>query len=151
MTGLARGLPSPMELLGMARQKLDEMAERLPRSLKSLTQDFRLGLERITARISLGLLAQNLKLKQSRFQGFSRLLDTLSYQSVLARGFAVLYDKGGRPVASALGIGSGEEMAVELTDGRVPVVTTGGEGPVKKPLRKSVRKHKTDPKQGSLL
>lgn len=151
LTGLARGLPSPMELLGMARQKLDEIAERLPRSLKSLTQDFRLGLERITARMSLGLLAQNLKLKQSRFQGFSRLLDTLSYHSVLARGFAVLYDKGGRPVASALGIGSGEEMAVELTDGRVPVVTTGGEGPVKKPLRKSVRKQKTDPKQGSLL
>lgn len=151
LTGLARGLPSPMELLGLARQKLDEMAERLPRSLKSLTQDFRLGLERITARMSLGLLAQNLKLKQSRFQGFSRLLDTLSYHSVLARGFAVLYDKGGRPVASALGIGSGEEMAVELTDGRVPVVTTGGEGPVKKPLRKSVRKQKTDPKQGSLL
>ncbi|MEE8370785.1 MAG: exodeoxyribonuclease VII large subunit [Sphingomonadales bacterium] len=151
LTGLARGLPSPMELLGLARQKLDEMAERLPRSLKSLTQDFRLTLERITARMSLGLLAQNLKLKQSRFQGFSRLLDTLSYQSVLARGFAVLYDKGGQPVTSALGIGSGEEMAVELTDGRVPVVTTGGEGPAKKAVRKSVRKQKTDPKQGSFL
>lgn len=151
LEGLARGLPSPRDLLALARQRLDDLGERLPRALKLVTRSNRVGFESKAARLSPKLLQMALGIKQGRFDGLARLLETLSYQSVLERGYAVLYDDSGRPVTSAVGIGSGVDMSVELKDGRLPVVTRNGKDGAKQRKPKASRKSKSDKRQGSLL
>ncbi len=151
LRGLARGLPSPRDLLGLARQRLDELGERLPRSLKLITQSNKIEFERKAVRLSPKLLRHTLGLKRSQFEGLGRLLETLSYHSVLERGFAVLYDNSHRPVVSATGIGPGLEMTVELKDGAIPMLTRKNTDPDKRRRSKGGRKSKTDDRQGSLL
>lgn len=151
LRGLARGLPSPRDLLGLARQRLDELGERLPRSLKLITQSNKIEFERKAARLSPKLLRHTLGLKRSQFEGLGRLLETLSHHSVLERGFAVLYDNSHRPVVSATGIGPGLEMTVELKDGAIPMLTRKNTDPEKRRRSKGGRKPKTDERQGSLL
>ncbi len=151
LKGLARGLPSPRDLLGLARQRLDEIGERLPRSLKLITQSNKIEFERKAARLSPKLLRHAFGLKRSRFEGLGRLLETLSYHSVLERGFAVLYDNSHRPVVSAAGIGPGLKMTVELKDGAIPMLTRKNTGPDKPSRSQSGRKSDTDERQGSLL
>lgn len=151
LRGLARGLPSPRDLLGLARQRLDELGERLPRSLELITQSNKIEFERQAARLSPKLLHHALGLKRSQFEGLGRLLETLSHHSVLERGFAVLYDNLHRPVVSATGIGPGLEMTVELKDGAIPMLTRKNADPDKRRGSKGGRKLKTDERQGSLL
>jgi exodeoxyribonuclease VII large subunit len=148
---LARGLPSPRDLLGLARQRLDELSERLPKSLKMITQFNKIGFERQAARLSPKLLQHTIGLKRSQFEGLGRLLKTLSYHSVLERGFAVLYDSAQQPVVSAVGLGPGLEMTVELKDGAVPVVTRKDSDSKRKPKSKSGSRPNADKRQGSLL
>ena len=151
LRGLARGLPSPRDLLGLARQRLDELGERLPRSLKLITQSNKIEFERKAARLSPKLLRHTLGLKRSQFEGLGRLLETLSHHSVLERGFAVLYDNSHRPVVSATGIGPGLEMTVELKDGEIPMLTRTNTDSNKRRKSKGGRKSKADERQGSLL
>ena len=151
LRGLARGLPSPRDLLGLARQRLDELGERLPRSLKLITQSNKIEFERKVARLSPKLLRHTLGLKRSQFEGLGRLLETLSHHSVLERGFAVLYDNSHRPVVSATGIGPGLEMTVELKDGEIPMLTRTNTDSNKRRRSKGGRKSKADERQGSLL
>jgi exodeoxyribonuclease VII large subunit len=47
------------------------------------------------------------------------LLSTLSYQSVLQRGFALVRDAGGRPVRAASATSASERLELEFRDGRV--------------------------------
>ena len=47
-----------------------------------------------------------------------RLLESFSYQGVLARGFAVVRDEAGRPVTAAATLKGGQAVSLELSDGR---------------------------------
>jgi len=89
-----------------------------------------------------------------------QLMSTLSYQSVLARGFAMVRDETGAMVRSSQEVGVGKMLDVEFVDGRVLTqVQSGGAGdkealpakPVKpKGSKKSVKKGSNDD-QGSLF
>ena len=51
-----------------------------------------------------------------------RMLQSLSYKNVLARGYAVIRDENDRPVSRAEGISQGQAIAIEFADGRVAAV-----------------------------
>jgi exodeoxyribonuclease VII large subunit len=53
------------------------------------------------------------------------LLAALSYHGVLARGFALVRDDGGRPLRSAEAVTPGLRLDIEFADGRVPALATG--------------------------
>jgi exodeoxyribonuclease VII large subunit len=71
-----------------------------------------------------------------------RLLETLSHQSVLARGFALAMRADGTLVRAAAGLAEGDALRLRFADGEAPV--TVGEGGAK-------RKKGDPPKQGSLF
>ena len=121
--GLGRGLPKPSELLALSVQRFDELAERLPRALK-------VGVER-----------QALKLESP-----ARLLESLSYQRVLDRGFAVIRDNKGKALSDGKAISKGDNLGIEFRDGMVDVMATGG-----KPKPKFKKKKPDAGKQGQLL
>lgn len=72
----------------------------------------------------------------------TQLLQTLSYQSVLKRGYALVRDDAGRAVRSVAGIAAGTRLEIEIGDGRFGATTDGrvtpgpvvDEGGARKPM-----------------
>ncbi len=173
LAGLARGLPAPKDILGLAAQKFDDLSLRLPRGLSAFLQDQSLQLERTAAGLSLSAIRQGIQVKSGAFGDFSRRLDKsfsdrqenrgktlkalsraleiLSYQSVLKRGFAVVRDNAGKAVMAAAGVNKGTALDIEFKDGHVPVVAKGP-GPKKEPGSPGHKKAKPPGKdQGDLF
>ncbi len=73
-----------------------------------------------------------LRRRRDRLDAATKLLTALSYQGVLARGFALVRDAEGRPLRSAAAIGPGTALAIEFADGRI-AATAEGEAPPASP------------------
>jgi exodeoxyribonuclease VII large subunit len=175
LESLGRGLPQPDYLLEEASQRLDGETERL-----GLAAQNRLGTlaERIGA---LGsrlrhprdvMKAAGSQLDQSgdrlrpafdrllrnltdRLATQSQLLRSVSYKSVLERGFALVRDAAGNPVLRAVDATARAAIDIEFTDGVVGATVDGAGGaPAGKPKAKAKatrRKMPGDDGQGSLL
>ncbi len=87
--------------------------------------------------------------RQRQLQEATRLLNSLSYRNVLARGYAVVRDATDQAVSRAAGLSSGEAVSLEFADGRVDAVTTGPSTGSQKKARRSKPKREGD--QGSLF
>ena len=151
----ARALPRPDDILALARQRYDTAAGRLVLALRANTQLNRARLERLSGRLTLRAVQQQAvrdrekldRLGQSAQRAISQFLDrrtqalsaqakllaSLSYKSVLQRGFAVVRDAKGIPVHSAAVVKPAQQLTVEFADGRLKVREDSG------------------PKQGSLF
>jgi exodeoxyribonuclease VII large subunit len=66
--------------------------------------------------------------RRDRFAGEAKLLQSMSYKSVLARGFAVVRDKAGKMVPAAVGVKPGAALRVEFGDGVVDVTASAKAG-----------------------
>ncbi|MEX2128298.1 MAG: exodeoxyribonuclease VII large subunit [Xanthobacteraceae bacterium] len=146
--GLARGLPSADSVLALPRQRLDAVGDRLPRALRANAHAHRVQLARAAARLSPSALQGRLNRWRDRYgaasarihpcmnvllarldtrmAGLQRILTALSYQGVLARGFALVRDAAGEPIRSAAAVAVNDPLDIEFADGRVPAVATGG-------------------------
>ncbi|MFC3052805.1 exodeoxyribonuclease VII large subunit [Kordiimonas pumila] len=181
LKGLARGLPKPRDMLGLLSQRFDELAERLPRGLISIAQAKSIRLNRLLGGLSAGRLSQLLSFRSnqlevngkrlqplytrrladlsSRLEGTGRMLDSLSYERVLDRGFALVEDANGTPVSKAQALSAGDMLKLRFADDsrQVQVVEGGGvvppssQAPAKKTPPKKADKKQTDMLQGSLL
>ena len=176
VTASARGLPRREAILGLPRQRLDTASGRLLRSLRANTQSHRAELARagsalrpslvarrtLTARERLTRLDRDrVRTGQASFERARRRLDeqgklltTLGYHHVLARGFALVRDGRGAMVRSAQAVDPGEALDIELADGHIEahVDKRGGEGEKpNKPAKPSSARRKPDESQGSLL
>ncbi len=138
-----RALPKPDDMLAIARQRLDSAAGRLPASLRSNVQRHGLALARSAGRLSLNslrnrvgeagrripdltnrstrALLQLLNRRRDRFKAEAKLLQSMSYKSVLARGFAVVRDKDGKPLRAAAEARTKSALNIEFADGEVAV------------------------------
>jgi exodeoxyribonuclease VII large subunit len=97
------------------------------------------------------------RLIERRFAALDRadkLLGAFSYQSVLARGFALVRDPSGTPLRSASAVSPGQQLDIEFRDGRATAVATQAHGaPVKprQPIRPRARRYGSGEGQGSLF
>ncbi|MBO6755153.1 MAG: exodeoxyribonuclease VII large subunit [Roseibium sp.] len=123
-----------------------------------LAQQTTLGRERAGAlgerldRAHRGRLLQ----ERAKLQSLEKLLTSLSYKEVLARGYAVVRDDTGQPVRSTAGVEPNARLAIELADGTIDAVALGGDMAPKKtktpPKAKTGRQDKSGPtSQGSLF
>lgn len=139
----ARALPKPDDILAMARQRLDTASAKLPRALRAHGQVHALRLTKATAKLSLQPLTQRLnqqahrlndqaaRLSRAMTQFISRrnerltaeakLFQSLSYKSVLARGFAMITDANGQPLTLAKSASPNQALTIELADGKLAV------------------------------
>jgi exodeoxyribonuclease VII large subunit len=146
--GLAARLRSPAQLLQDAARHLASRFERLAYHSGGLVRDHARQLERLANRLTLdelcarlprhastlaGLAARQdraatraLRGAEQRLAAASSLLASLSYEGVLARGFALVRDDRGQLVASA-GRARGETaLEIQFHDGRVPTLVARG-------------------------
>src|SRR5438132_4930701 len=222
----ARALPTPQNILSVPWQRLDGLAERLPRALRANAQihrtqyhatagrltfgalRLRVGRERerltallartrhavqvsrerrgerfgvVAARLAVALRANaeahraRIRRERERVVGLSeralravfalidrrdarlahagQVLAALSYQGVLARGFALVRGPAGTPVRAAAAVSPGLRLDIEFADGNVGAVAEGGRAkphlePVRRPRR---RRLLGDTGQGNLF
>ncbi len=168
LRGLSRGLRDPRDIINMHQQRLDDMAERLPRALAGGIDNRIQRLLAVSARLQPKRLAETIsrhrrdtaelarRLAQAidrrltdasqAVDARSKLLTSLGYKSVLGRGYAIVRDGDERPVADAAVTSSGMPLRIEFRDGRV-AATVDGKPPVR---RKTPGKSGSDD-QGTLL
>ena len=168
LAGLARGLPSPQDLIGNAAQRLDDRAERLRLAADGHLRAARHRLDLAAARLRPEVLSADLDRGRARIaeieprlraatarligrnhqalDNFAGRLATHSerHESLLARGYVVVRDGVARVVTEAAAIGPGVPLDLEFYDGRVGVVA--GSRPRPRPRRAA-----SPPGQGSLF
>jgi exodeoxyribonuclease VII large subunit len=136
-----RGLPRLEEILGHARQRFDAAGGRLALALRSNTRHHRSDLERCAAKLSLrgvrqdiirqgervkayynrfaSVTGQQMNLRRNALHGAGKLLASVSHQSVLERGFALVTAEGGRLVGSAAAAKPALQVFIQFHDGKV--------------------------------
>jgi exodeoxyribonuclease VII large subunit len=152
LAAVAARLPRPVTLAGLARQRLDEAGERLPRALGGRARLMRAQLSSLSDRLTPRLLAQRVARERALLDaprvtpnpalirariaharaaleaGF-RLAEGLSPQAVLARGFALVRRPDGdfaRRVAQAA---SEPHFTLVFADGELEAVPAGESPP----------------------
>ncbi len=162
----AGGLPDLPMLLGHAAQRLDDWSGRLAAALLNwlrireqhfaraarglrrsvLDQPIARGLERtreLAARLP-GLVKRRIADAARSLAGTGQLLESLSYERVLDRGYALVHDAAGAPVTSVGDIKPAADVSLRFRDGEVGARITGRPGPKR-------RRRYTDDDQGTLL
>jgi exodeoxyribonuclease VII large subunit len=141
------------------RERYAGIALRLRASAAANVAAHRMRLAREGERV--GALAQRaeraidnlLDARWARWERGSQLLAAFSYRGVLARGFALIRDRAGRPLRTAVGVTVGMPMDVEFSDGHVGAraeVVQASATPRPEPVRRR-RRRGGDPGQGSLF
>lgn len=149
---LARLLPKRESLFSGQTQRVDDLAERLPRVLRTrldLAESFfaqragRLRLELVRTRLSDG---------QTRLDGLSRLLDHLHPERPLERGYARITARDGKTLVTAVVVRKAKAVTLRFADGAVDArVEEAGEGSYSKPGKAKPRKSTPKPGQPGLF
>lgn len=163
----AAALPAARDLLALPRQRFDMAAGRLGQSLKINTQAHRGKYQAASARLSLSSLENSLRqarermngltdrntrafgvntdAKRPRLDGLSKLLNTLSYKSVLDRGYALVRGEDGTPIFRANDVTAGMGLSIEFADEQIVQASAAGDGvSVAKPTASAPAKKKSE-------
>jgi exodeoxyribonuclease VII large subunit len=172
LEGLGRGLPEPWRLLEEISQRLDDRAERLVNAVANLVARRRGRVAELAAalphpRQQLALARERLAAPAARLAALlekapvlsdagaaltalARVLESVSYENVLKRGFAVVHGPAGL-IARAAQVTPGLALDIEFGDGRAAAVGADGASTPKPRKRKSAKPPADDEPQGSLL
>jgi exodeoxyribonuclease VII large subunit len=89
----------------------------------------------------------------ARLDSAGQLLAAFSYRGVLERGFALVRDRAGKPLRSAVAVSAGMALDIEFGDGRVGAVAGDARSmtPASAPIRRRRRSTGDIPGQGKLF
>lgn len=155
LTGAARGLPRPADLLAIASQRFDHAASRLGAGLQRNIAAHERDLARIASPLKPGLLQRHasiegerltrlaLRLKPATERGLARagerlaaldkLHRSLNPDRPLERGFARIERADGTLARSAKGLSSGEAVQLVFADGKRGAIVDGVKATRSKP------------------
>jgi exodeoxyribonuclease VII large subunit len=114
-------------MVSRKRQRFDKAAGGLrPATLKREVQQKRAEVERLGARLR-PAMGRRLKRLREYYVAQARVLDSVSYERVLARGFALVTRADGTLVRSAAALSEGDALRLRFADGEA--AATGGATP----------------------
>ncbi len=177
LQGLGRGLGDPKRLLETVSQKLDHLTSKLDRGLTIWVERRAARIRELAAALSpqtalrnianeqrhlqnvTGRLhrtgAQTVKDKTAKLNNVAKLLETLSFERVLDRGFVLVTGPDGAAITSSTQPDSGDAVSLRFKDGSRDAVIDGATGasptPKKKPPAKKKKTKPADDKQGDLF
>ncbi|MDN2568310.1 exodeoxyribonuclease VII large subunit, partial [Aquibium sp. A9E412] len=153
------------------RRRAGQCGERLPSVYRGLLRERRTRLERDAARVTPAAILRRterggqalaaldmrggrafltlVERARTRRDQAVRLVESLSYKAVLARGFALVRDGADRPVKQAAAVTPGMALSIEFADAVVQAVAADRGGttrPARKPAAPAPKKD-----QGSLF
>lgn len=108
------------------------------------------GLERVACRLSARVLAEQITRRQERVAALGRMLETLNFQEVLKRGFALVRDGEGRVISSQAALPE-TPVTLQFHDGEAKVQRVAGRKGASPVSRKAKKQASSSDAQGSLL
>jgi exodeoxyribonuclease VII large subunit len=105
------------------RERLAELTARLAAGCDTVARSERERVARAKERVgeiahrAARALADHLQRRSARVDALQVLLASLGYRSVLQRGYALVRDGEGRPLARAAGVAAGQSIQIEFADG----------------------------------
>jgi exodeoxyribonuclease VII large subunit len=145
---------SPQAAFARNEERLKSLAARLSAALQArarlATRDVSAKGEKLLGlgqRLSVARAAYIAR-RVEKLGALGKLMETLSYRNVLARGFALVRDGESNPLRLAAQVASGARLSIEFADGAIAATADGGASPAPKPRAK---RQSEDKKQGSLF
>ena len=133
-------------LLERKRAQFEALGPKLaPNALRTEVRHARSLLAPLSARL-LSSITQSLTDRRASLTQSDKLLVSLSYRSVLARGYAVVKDENGQLVHARAGLTPGDAVSIEFADGAADALIAGGAPPKRK-----LREKGEDPGQQTLF
>jgi exodeoxyribonuclease VII large subunit len=143
----ARALPRPDDILALARQRFDNASGKLKAALSKNTllhrRDFEKSAAGLTPRHLRAAIAEQarrvdrrggelrrdlrraIEQRRTALVASGKLLTSLSYKSVLQRGYALVRDEVRIPLHAAAQIKPGQDLRIEFHDGEVAAKAAG--------------------------
>jgi exodeoxyribonuclease VII large subunit len=137
--------------LDLRRQRFEGLSQRLAAGREAMLRQER---ERVVQQrrrlLSLGASLSaaaraDMAKREARIGGLDQLLTSLSYRSVLARGFALVRDGDGKAIRSAAAMPPGQPIELEFMDGKARALAEG------RASRRAAKERPPTPKQGDLF
>ena len=150
---LALALKDPNEQLALAEQRLTHQGRSLAQAIETCWQAKRLRFAGLSPSKRLGTgIKRSMGDAANRLGSLGGLLDSLSYERVLERGYTVVRDGEGVPITSRAAATPGSDVVIRFSDGEAgaTINADGGGGDRPKTSRKR-RKSTPDDSQGTLL
>jgi exodeoxyribonuclease VII large subunit len=150
---LSAQIKAPRQILRESERLLRREADALSGAARRFLKAKEDRLEAIADRFQPALVARPMRDAAQRLTAMGELLESLSFHRVLDRGYAVVRDAAGRPVAAARSLAAGDAVSIEFADGAVGAQVTGGREAERKPQSSREKKESRPPngRQGRLL
>jgi exodeoxyribonuclease VII large subunit len=133
-----RRWPGREALLAPQRQRLDDLADRLPRGLRTELSHARAALERSAGALRPGLLKASHARAKERLEALWRVAELAHPNRPLERGYARVEDHGGKTLISAGAARAAGRLKLIFRDGDVEAAVGGTPAPpVERPRRAS--------------
>jgi exodeoxyribonuclease VII large subunit len=120
-----RHIPDPHALIAARSAPLQLLALRHRNGLVHFVNTRRHAAMSLLPRLSPAPLLAHLREQRAHLTGLSARLNGASYESVLARGFALVRDTGGHPVTSAASVRPKASLVIRFADGEAAVTAAG--------------------------
>lgn len=173
LDAIGAGLVSPKQIVREKQGKLETLASRLGAGLSQAAAKKRIAFARSasrlrpeplvsdarrarkalsdTARRARPALDRILAGKQRAFASEEKMLETLSYQATLKRGYAIVRDTNGKVLRTINQVANEREVGLTLADGQINLSPTGEAAKTPKPKPPKPAQKKDGSDQGSLF
>ncbi len=122
----AAGLRHPRDIMSTASRELGQLDERLAGSVRTRLQACVARFETLQAEARMGTAFRNgLTASDTRLRAASALLEGLSVDRVLERGYALVEDSNARPVTKAAATRANQKISIRFVDDAVGAVILG--------------------------
>jgi len=138
--------PEPQAIFAPVGQRLDDLGERLPRSLAARAGHARADMNLVAGRLRRELVDQRIARLSEQLGALWRTAELAHPERPLARGFARVTDRDGKTLIHASDARAARELRLRFGDGSVDAVVAGGRD--KLPVERRPRRSYVAPQPG---
>ena len=130
--------PEPQAILAPAMQRVDELGDRLPRSLSARAGNARADLNLVSGRLRRDLIDTRIVRLSERLAAAWKMAELVHPDRPLSRGFVRVTDRNGKTLTHAADARSARELRLHFGDGELDVTVGSGSAPprVERPSRR---------------
>lgn len=140
--------PEPQALFSPMAQRVDELGERLPRSLGARAGNARADLNLVAGRLRSELIGQRIARLSERLSAAWRMADLAHPERPLQRGFARVTSRDGQTLIHARAAREAAALTLHFGDGAVDATVDGAAKSPSPPVERKARKSYIAPQPG---
>jgi exodeoxyribonuclease VII large subunit len=129
--------PEAQTIFAPAVQRLDELGERLPRSLGARAGSARADLNLVSGRLRPDVIDQRIAYLSERLAAAWKMAELAHPERPLSKGYVRVTDRAGRTLTHATDARAARELRLHFGDGAVDASVDGGSAHVERKPRRS--------------